>query len=74
MNTGIPVPQEFLWKIPVKAAKTGIPETPSKTTFLWKNPPENTGKKEILRNSFFYCFWAPKINSCQTGISNLASK
>ena len=34
VNTGIPVPQEFLQKIPVKSEKTGIPATPSKTTFL----------------------------------------
>jgi hypothetical protein len=38
----------------VKAAKTGIPKTPSKTTFLQKNPPENTEKKEILRDRVFY--------------------
>ncbi len=59
--------KKILWK----RQKTGIPETPSKTTFLWKIPPENTGKTEILRNPFFYCFWAPKINSRQTGITNL---
>jgi hypothetical protein len=34
VNTGIPVPQEFLRKIPVKSEKTGITATPSKTTFL----------------------------------------
>jgi hypothetical protein len=36
--------------------KTGIPATPSKTTFQSKIPPENTGKKEILRNPVFFCF------------------
>jgi hypothetical protein len=34
VNTGIPVPQEFLRIIPVKSEKTGITATPSKTTFL----------------------------------------
>jgi hypothetical protein len=60
--------KKILWK----RQKTGIPETPSKTTFLWKIPPENTGKKRNPQGFFFYCFWAPKIDSCQTGIGNLA--
>jgi len=34
VNTGIPVPQEFLQKIPVKLEKTGITAIPSKTEFL----------------------------------------
>ncbi len=32
-NAGIPVPQEFLQKIPIKVAETGILKDPSKTTF-----------------------------------------
>ncbi len=62
--------EKILWKW----WKTGIPETPSKTMFLWKIPLENTGKKWNPQESFFYCFWAPKINSCQTGITNLAGR
>jgi hypothetical protein len=34
VNTGIPVPLEFLRKIPVKSEKTGITATTSKTMFL----------------------------------------
>jgi len=34
VNTGIPVPQEFLQKIPVKSEKNRNSATPSKTTFL----------------------------------------
>jgi hypothetical protein len=34
VNTGVPVPQKFLQKNPVKSEKTGITATPSKTTFL----------------------------------------
>jgi hypothetical protein len=30
-------------------------------------------KKEILRNPVLFCFSAPKIDSCQTGICNLDS-
>jgi hypothetical protein len=33
-NTGIPVPQEFLGKIPVKVAENRNFQDPSKTTFL----------------------------------------
>jgi hypothetical protein len=33
-NTGIPVPQEFLQKIPVKAAENRNFQDPSKATFL----------------------------------------
>jgi hypothetical protein len=33
-NTGIPVPQEFLQKIPVKVAENRNFQDPSKTTFL----------------------------------------
>jgi hypothetical protein len=34
VNTGIPVPQEFLQKNSCKIKKKGITATPSKTTFL----------------------------------------
>jgi hypothetical protein len=33
--------------------------------FLWKK------WKKILRNPVFFCFSVQKINSCQTGITNL---
>jgi hypothetical protein len=43
VNTGIPVPQEFLRKIPVKSGKNRNSCDLSKTTFLRKIPQENTG-------------------------------
>ncbi len=48
--------KKFLWK----RQKIRIPETPSKTTFLWKIPPENTGKKRNPQESFFLLFLSPK--------------
>jgi hypothetical protein len=40
-----------------------------------KNPSgKHRKKKEILSNPVIFYFWAPKIDSCQTGITNLAFK
>jgi len=74
-------------KIPVKTKKMNSCDL-SKTTFLWKIPPENAGKKEILRNpgrNGFYAgkkeilrnpgrngFLGPKNEFLKTGIGNLA--
>jgi hypothetical protein len=52
-----------------KWLKTGIPKTPPKPRSCEQIPPKN-GKK-ILRNPVFFCFSVQKINSCQTGITNL---
>ena len=53
LNTGTPVPQEFLQKNPVKAKKTGNSATPSR----------KRRKKETLRKSVRNSFLGPKINS-----------
>jgi hypothetical protein len=60
-NAWIPVPQEFLRKIPVMAYKNRNSCNLSKTTFMWKIPPENTRKK-ILRNPGRNVFYVQKIN------------
>jgi hypothetical protein len=59
-NTGIPVPQELLQKIPVKWLKTGIIKTPPKPHSCEEIPPEKKGKKEILRNPGRNRFWGSK--------------
>jgi hypothetical protein len=74
VNTGIPVLQEFLWKITVTAAKKR-----SSCDHLQNHAPvkKSSGKHRKKRNdqeSCFFCFWAPKIDSCQTGIGNLVGK
>jgi hypothetical protein len=63
VNTGIPVLQKFLQKVPVTAAKIRNSCNPLQTHIPVKNPLENTGEKEILRNPVFFCFLAPKIDS-----------
>jgi hypothetical protein len=60
VNTGIPVPQEFLRKIPLKSGKNRNSCDPSKNTFLRKIPQENTGKKKFLRNPVRNAFLGPK--------------
>jgi hypothetical protein len=63
VNTGIPVPQEFLRKIPVKSEKNRNSCDLSKTTFLRKIPQENTGKKKSSGILSGTLFWVQKINS-----------
>ncbi len=60
VNTGIPVPQEFLQKNSCKIKKKGITATPSKTTFLWKIPHENAGKTKNPQESSQECFFGSK--------------
>ncbi len=72
-DTGIPVPQEFLQNIPVKVAEKKEFSRPlqnhvSVKKFLQEK--EKT-KKRVLRNPVFFCFSVQKLNSCQTGITNL---
>jgi hypothetical protein len=55
VNTGIPVPQEFLRKIPVKAAKNRL-KPPPKPCSGEKILQKTQEKKEILGNPIFYCF------------------
>jgi hypothetical protein len=59
VNTGIPVPQEFLRKIPVKSEKTGIPATSPKPRssekFLRK-----TQEKKNPQESCQECFLGSK--------------
>jgi len=56
VNTGIPVPQEFLRKIPVKTKKTGIPATSPKPRscekFLQKTQ-EKRNPQESWQERFF---------------------
>jgi hypothetical protein len=56
--TGIPVPQEqeSLQNNPVTAAKNRNSSDPLQNHVPVKTPPENTGKKEILRNPVCFCF------------------
>ncbi len=39
-----------------------------------KNSSGKHRKKRYPQETFFYCFWAPKTSSCQTGITNLGSR
>jgi len=68
---GIPVPQEFLQKIPVKSEKTGNTATPSKTTFQRKIPPEFAGRKKNPQESCQERFLGSKKKILKTGITNL---
>jgi hypothetical protein len=54
--------------------KQEFPRPPPKPRSCEKILRKTQEKKEILRNPFFNCFWAPTINSCQTGIGNLVHK
>jgi hypothetical protein len=60
VNTGIPVPQEFLRKIPLKSGKNRNSCDPSKNTFLRKIPQENTGKKKNPQESCQERFFGSK--------------
>jgi hypothetical protein len=51
--------------------KTGIFKTPPKPHSCERIPPEKNKKNGILRNPVFFYFSVQKINSCQTGITNL---
>jgi hypothetical protein len=59
-NIGIPVPQEFLQKNPVKVAENRNFQDPSKTTFPRTNSSEKKQKKGILRNPVFSVFQSKK--------------
>jgi hypothetical protein len=71
VNTGIPVPQEFLRKIPVKSEKQVLLRPPPKPRscekFLRKMQ-----EKKILRNPVRNAFLGPKNKFLKTGITNLA--
>jgi hypothetical protein len=71
VNTGIPVLQKFLQKVPVTVAKIRNSCNPLQTHIPVKNPLENTGEKRNPQESCFFCFLASKIDSCQIGIGNL---
>jgi hypothetical protein len=49
-NTGIPVPQKFLRKIPVNAAENRNFQDPSKITFLGRSSSGNNREKKIHFN------------------------
>jgi hypothetical protein len=55
-NTGIPVPQEFLQKNPVKVAENRNFKTPPKPYFCEQIPLKKKQKAKILRNTVFFCF------------------
>jgi hypothetical protein len=71
VNTGIPVPQEFMQKIPVTAAKKRNSCNPLQNHIPVKNFSGKHRKKRNPQEFCFFCFWAPKIDSCQTGMGNL---
>jgi hypothetical protein len=56
VNTGIPFPQEFLQKNPVTGEKNRNSCDPLQNHVPVKKTPENSGKKETLRNPVFSCF------------------
>jgi len=63
VNTGIPVPQEFLRKIPVKTVKTGIPATSPKPRSCEKFLRKMQEKKKSSGILAETVFWVQKINS-----------
>jgi len=63
VNTGIPVPQEFLRKIPVKSEKNRNYCDPLQNHVPVKNSSGISRKKKTLRNPVKNAFWGPKINS-----------
>jgi hypothetical protein len=67
VNTGIPVPQEFLQKIPVKAKKNRNSCDPLQNHV----PVKNSSGKKILRNPVRNGFWVKKNKFLKTGITNL---
>jgi len=74
VNTGIPVPQEFLRKIPVKLEKNRNYCDPlqNQNHVPVKKSSGICWKKKILRNPVGNAFWGPKNKFLKTGITNLA--
>jgi hypothetical protein len=72
VNTGIPVPQEFLSHRNSSGKNRNSCDL-SKTNFLRKIPQENTEEKKILRNPVRNAFLGPKNKFLKRGITNLAS-
>ena len=60
VNTGITAHRNSCRKNPVKSKKKRNSCDLSKTTFLWKNPPENAGKKRNPEESCQERFFGPK--------------
>jgi hypothetical protein len=60
VNTGIPVPYEFLQKLPVTASKNRNSSDPLQNHFPVKNSPENAGKKKSSGILVFFVFEPPK--------------
>jgi hypothetical protein len=60
VNTGIPVSQDFLQKIPVKAAKNRNSCDPLQNHVPVKNSSGNSGKKRNPQESIFLLFLSPK--------------
>ena len=71
VNTGIPVPQEFPRKIPVKAKKQEFLRPPPKPRSCEKFLLKTQVKKKILRNPVRNGFLGPKNKFLKTGITNL---
>ncbi len=63
VNTGIPVPQEFLQKNPVKVEQNRNSCNPLQNHVPVKNSSGKRRKKKILRNPVRNAFWVQKINS-----------
>jgi hypothetical protein len=75
VNTGIPVPQGFLQKIPVTAAKNrNSCDQLQNHVPVKKSSRKTQGKKEILRNPGRNGFFGPKHKFLKTGICNLGNK
>ncbi len=70
VNTGIPVPQEFLQKNPVTAAKNRKSCDHLQNHVPVKNP-FGKHRKKILRNPGRNEFFGPKNKFLKTGICNL---
>ena len=67
-NTGIPVPQKFLRKIPVNAAENRNFQDPSKITFLERSSSgNNREKKKSLGILAGIGFWELKNEFLKTG-------
>jgi len=73
VKTGIPVPQEFLRKIPVKTKKKQqeFLRPPPKPRSCEKFLRKTQEKKENLRNPVRNSFLGPKNKFLKTGITNL---
>ena len=71
VNTGIPVPQEFPQKNPVKSEKYRNYCDPLQNHVPANNSSGKGRKKKILRNPVRNAFWGPKNKFLKTGITNL---